>query len=103
MHVRFDDYRRQSIYRAARTGAVPVCVRGPWPIQAQPQLVASFMASKNPPGASRAEREHLLPSEPDKAETYGYEARAVIDHCSIVRPCEQSCPLCEPEKPNSYK
>ena len=43
----------------------------------------------------------VLPSEPDKAGTYGYDARAVVDHCSIVRPCEQSCPLCETEKPNS--
>ena len=45
----------------------------------------------------------VLPSEPDKAGTYGYDARAVVDHCSIVRPCEQSCPLCETEKPNSNK
>jgi hypothetical protein len=46
---------------------------------------------------------HLAPSEPDKAGTYGYDARAVVDHCSIVRPCEQSCPLSEIEKPNSNK
>ena len=49
------------------------------------------------------EREHLPPSEPDKAETYGYDARAVVDHCSIVRPCEPSCPFCEAEKPDSNK
>ena len=51
----------------------------------------------------RGERDHLLPSEPDKAETYGYDARAVVDHCSIVRPCEQSCSLREAEEPNSNK
>ena len=55
------------------------------------------------PGMKRGEREDLPPSEPDKAETYGYDARAVVDHCSIVRPCEQSCPLCEQEKPNCNK
>jgi hypothetical protein len=52
---------------------------------------------------SRDEREHLPPSEPDKAGTYGYDGGAVVGHCSIVRPCEQSCPLCETEKPNSNK
>jgi hypothetical protein len=57
----------------------------------------------NPAGLSRGEREHLPPSEPDKADTYGYDARAVVDHCSIVRPFEQSCPLCEPEKPDNNK
>ena len=51
----------------------------------------------------RGERDHLLPSEPDKAETHGYHARAVVDHCCIVRPCEQSCSSCEAEKPNSNK
>jgi hypothetical protein len=51
----------------------------------------------------RGERDHLLRSEPDKAETRGYHARAVVDHCSIVRPCEQSCSLCEAEKPHSNK
>ena len=35
---------------------------------------------------SRGEREHLSPSEPDKAEANGYDARAVVEHCSIVRP-----------------
>jgi hypothetical protein len=59
--------------------------------------------NKNPAGVSRGEREHLLPSEPDKADTYGYDARTVVDRCSIVRPCEQSCPVCETEKPNSNK
>jgi hypothetical protein len=61
------------------------------------------IAHNRPPGMNRGERDHLLPSEPDKAETHGYDARAEVDHCSIVRPCEQSCSLCEPEKPNSNK
>jgi hypothetical protein len=47
--------------------------------------------------------QHLLPCQPDKAEAYGYDARAIVDHRSIVRPGEQSCPLCEQEKPNSNK
>jgi hypothetical protein len=58
---------------------------------------------EKPADVNRGEREHLPPCPPDKAETYGYDARAVADNCSIVRPCEQSCPLCEPEKPNSNK
>ena len=61
------------------------------------------IAHHRPPGMKRGERDHLLPSEPDKAETHGYDARAVVGHCSIVRPCEQSCSLCEAEKPNSNK
>jgi hypothetical protein len=31
-------------------------------------------------GVIRGGREHLLPSEPDKADTYGYDAGAVVDH-----------------------
>jgi hypothetical protein len=49
------------------------------------------------------ERLKLPPGETDKTGTYGYDARAVVDHCSIVRPCEQSCPLSVIEKPNSNK
>jgi len=40
------------------------------------------------------EREQLPPSEPDESETYGCDARSVIDHCSVVPPWEQSCPRC---------
>ena len=29
---------------------------------------------------NQGEREHLLPSEPDKADTQGCDARAVVDH-----------------------
>jgi hypothetical protein len=35
---------------------------------------------KKPAGVSQGEREHLLPSEPDKADTYGCDAGAVVDH-----------------------
>jgi len=58
---------------------------------------------KKPAGVSQGEREHLLPSEPDKADTQGCDAGAVVDHRWIVRPWEQSCPSCEPEKPNRNK
>jgi len=35
---------------------------------------------KKPTGVSQGEHEHLLPSEPDKADTQGCDARAVVDH-----------------------
>jgi len=35
---------------------------------------------KKPAGVSQGEHEHLLPSEPDKADTQGCDARAVVDH-----------------------
>ena len=35
---------------------------------------------RKPAGVSQGEREHLLPSEPDKADTQGYDAGAVVDH-----------------------
>jgi hypothetical protein len=41
---------------------------------------ASAPAQKKPAGVSQGEREHLLPSEPDKADTQGYDAGAVVDH-----------------------
>jgi hypothetical protein len=44
---------------------------------------------------------NLLPAEPDNGETCGYDGRAIVDHRSIVRACEQSCPVREPEKPNN--
>ena len=34
---------------------------------------------KKPAGVSQGEREHLLPSEPDKADAYGCDADAVVD------------------------
>jgi hypothetical protein len=34
---------------------------------------------ENPPGVIRGEHEHLLPSEPDKADTYSCDAGAVVD------------------------
>jgi hypothetical protein len=58
---------------------------------------------KKPAGVSQGERNKLLPSEPDNGETYGYDGRAIVDHRSIVGACEQSCPMCEPEKPNNNK
>ena len=48
-----------------------------------------------------SERDHLLSSEPDNGETCGYDGRGIVDRRSIVRACEQSCPVCEPEKPNN--
>jgi hypothetical protein len=35
---------------------------------------------RKPAGVSQGEREHLLPSEPDKADTQGHDAGAVVDH-----------------------
>ena len=35
---------------------------------------------KKPAGVSQGEHEHLLPSEPDKADTQGCDAGAVVDH-----------------------
>jgi hypothetical protein len=32
------------------------------------------------PAVTRGKREHLLPSKPDKADTYGCDAGAVVDH-----------------------
>jgi len=52
---------------------------------------------------SRGERDNLLPSEPDNGETCGYDGRAIADRRSIVWACEQSCTVCEPEKPNNNK
>ena len=53
------------------------------------------------PGEQACEREDLLPAKPDKANTYGCDAGAVVDYRSIVRPWEQSRPSCEAKKPNS--
>jgi hypothetical protein len=66
------------------------------------QQTLEILLNGNPPAGAEV-REHLLPPEPDQADTQGYDARAEVDHCGIVRPLEQSCPLCEPEKPNSDK
>jgi hypothetical protein len=41
----------------------------------------------------RPERSYRHPNQTRPAPTDGYDARAVVDHCSIVRPCEQSRPL----------
>ena len=64
-------------------------------------MAASFIAEKTrrrEPKASATNYGH-----PSHGETYGYDGRAIVDHRSIVRACEQSCPVCEPEKPNNNK
>jgi hypothetical protein len=43
-------------------------------------MIPAGTGSEKPAGVIRGGREHLLPSEPDKADTYGYDAGSVVDH-----------------------
>jgi hypothetical protein len=42
-------------------------------------MCRSVRAAAGSPAVTRGEREHLPPSEPDKADTYGCDAGAVVD------------------------
>ncbi len=48
--------------------------------QQRPKRNPAAKTKKKPAGVSQGEHEHLLPSEPDKADTQGCDARAVVDH-----------------------